>query len=177
MLGGIAFQLATISVYVLVASEFLLRYFHDRPVRNVSPSPATTNELSPSGTLTASPPQAHSHTNKTGTRGLDGRMKLMLGALVFNSLCLFIRSVYRTIGLQDGWSGRIISTQVYFSESCFRFAFPLLVLFFARISICCPCSSYNVTRRARHHLFFTSPAPVPLVLLIPILTLLCSQTS
>jgi hypothetical protein len=27
-----------------------------------------------------------------------------------------LRSIYRTIELSDGWNGRIIHTQVYFSE-------------------------------------------------------------
>jgi hypothetical protein len=35
--------------------------------------------------------------------------------LMFNTTCLFICAVYRVIELSDGWSGRIIHTQVYFS--------------------------------------------------------------
>ena len=62
-------------------------------------------------------------------------MKLMLVGLGLEGLFLFIRSVYRTIvstislspfsfvnicafqELADGWTGRIITTQVYFSKS------------------------------------------------------------
>jgi hypothetical protein len=43
-------------------------------------------------------------------------MKVMIYAMIFNTTCLFIRSVYRLIELSDGWDGRIISTQRYFSE-------------------------------------------------------------
>lgn len=42
-------------------------------------------------------------------------MKVLICALVFNTTCLFIRAVYRVIELSDGWTGRIIHTQVYFS--------------------------------------------------------------
>jgi len=40
---------------------------------------------------------------------------MMIRALIFSTICLFIRAVYRTIELADGWNGRIISTQVYFN--------------------------------------------------------------
>ncbi|KAF8895226.1 RTA1-like protein [Infundibulicybe gibba] len=93
MLGGIAFQLATITIYVLCAAEFFIRYFKDAPLRTTAPQ--LSNEK-PRGVM-------------------DKRMKLMVAALVFNTTCLFIRSVYRTIELSDGWDGRIISTQLYFN--------------------------------------------------------------
>ncbi len=68
---------------------------------------------------------------------MDTRIMNMLAALCFNILCLFIRSVspvyawiqpvdsplfsysdnYRTIELSDGWNGRIINTEVYFSKA------------------------------------------------------------
>ncbi|KAJ7152907.1 RTA1 like protein-domain-containing protein [Mycena filopes] len=89
MLGGIVFQMATITVYVFCAGEFLLRYLKNLPVRG-PPTPAAT------------PP-------------LSRNMRILVGALVFNTVCLFIRAVYRVIELSDGWSGRIIHTQVYFN--------------------------------------------------------------
>ncbi|KAF7364297.1 hypothetical protein MSAN_01089600 [Mycena sanguinolenta] len=39
----------------------------------------------------------------------------MLIALVFSTIVLFIRSVYRLIELSGGWEGRIIHTEVYFN--------------------------------------------------------------
>lgn len=47
---------------------------------------------------------------------MNGSMKLMSCGLAFSTLMLFIRTVYRTIELSNGWNGRIIQTQVYFSE-------------------------------------------------------------
>ncbi|KAJ7464071.1 RTA1 like protein-domain-containing protein [Mycena latifolia] len=92
MLGGIVFQMVTITAYVICAGEFLLRYIQHRPI-------ASRAQLSP----------------QTTPAPLAPRMQLLLCALVFNTTCLFIRAVYRVIELSDGWSGRIIHTEVYFN--------------------------------------------------------------
>lgn len=96
----------TITVYVLCAGEFLLRYVHNRPFAGRP------------GARTASTPPLSMH------------MKILVGALVLNTTCLFIRAVYRLIELSDGWDGRIINTQVYFSACRFfrspaGYSFPL----------------------------------------------------
>ncbi|KAF7799540.1 hypothetical protein EIP86_010777 [Pleurotus ostreatoroseus] len=103
------FLIASISIYVALASEFVLRFLTNRPVRKVT------------GATSDAP------------RYLDRKVKLMLVGLGFSSITLFIRcvsdreafehkctddsvrSVYRTIELADGWTGRVISTQVYFN--------------------------------------------------------------
>ncbi|KAI0057294.1 RTA1-like protein [Artomyces pyxidatus] len=90
MLGGIVFQLAAIVVYVALALEFLLRYIHDQPVR--------TRDLVP-----------------TRRGRTDTRMKLMLFGMTLMTIFIFIRSVYRTIELAGGWTGKIIRTQVLFN--------------------------------------------------------------
>ncbi|KAI0057327.1 RTA1-domain-containing protein [Artomyces pyxidatus] len=90
MLGGIVFQLAAIGVYVALAAEFLMRYVWDKPVHS--------RDLVPQG------------------RGrTDLRMKLLLGGMSFMTICILIRSVYRTIELAGGWTGKIIHTQVLFN--------------------------------------------------------------
>ncbi|KAI0954416.1 hypothetical protein AcV7_007655 [Taiwanofungus camphoratus] len=110
MLGGIAFQLgadmfagshrttlilrdvvpvAAITIYIILAAEFVLRFLYNRPLRSAE------------STMTG--------------YGLDRNMKLMLLGLAFSSLVIYIRSVYRTIELANGWTGRIIKTQVYFN--------------------------------------------------------------
>jgi len=89
MLGGIVFQLVSLIIYAMCAAEFFLRFFWDKPIRE---------------------------TLKEKSRDMvNTRMKIMIGALIFSTTCLFIRAVYRTIELSDGWNGRIISTQVYFN--------------------------------------------------------------
>ncbi|TFY57327.1 hypothetical protein EVJ58_g7087 [Rhodofomes roseus] len=85
MLAGIAFQM----VYMLLASEFALRFLYDKPVRDV--------------------------VHASGRHHFNRNAQLMLLGLTFSSLCIFIRSVYRTIELAGGWDGYIISTQRYFN--------------------------------------------------------------
>ncbi|KAJ8475099.1 hypothetical protein ONZ45_g15727 [Pleurotus djamor] len=94
MLGGIIFQMVAIAVYAICAVEFYTRYLKDHPVRVVTQGP---NE-------------------SVVTRGeLTKRLTIMSYALGFSTLCLFIRAIYRTIELADGWTGRIITTEVYFN--------------------------------------------------------------
>jgi hypothetical protein len=51
---------------------------------------------------------------------VDQRLKSMIDALVFSTLVpLFIRSIYRVIEMAGGWTGRIITTEVYFSAFSF----------------------------------------------------------
>lgn len=88
MLGGIAFQMAAITIYIILASEFVIRFLCDKPVRS-----------------DAGP----------GTHYFDSRTRLMIFGLGLSAVLLFIRSVYRMIELADGWVGRIITTQVYFN--------------------------------------------------------------
>ncbi|KAF9003011.1 RTA1 like protein-domain-containing protein [Cyathus striatus] len=96
MLGGIAFQFLTISVFFLCATEFFLRYLKDWPVREVA---STSQE---DVKIPVKPP-------------MTLKLKVMSAGLALSTLFLFIRAVYRTIELSDGWNGRIISTQVLFN--------------------------------------------------------------
>ncbi|KAJ6498214.1 RTA1 like protein-domain-containing protein [Mycena vulgaris] len=87
MLAGIVFQFVAIITYSALAADFLRRYIKDLPLR------ADPNE-----------------------RGVpDGNLKTMIAALMFSTLVLFIRSLYRIIELSTGWNGRIIETEVYFN--------------------------------------------------------------
>ncbi|KAF7300317.1 hypothetical protein HMN09_00915000 [Mycena chlorophos] len=94
MLGGIAFQMAIITIYVLCAGEFVLRYLRDWPVRRLASADSTA---------------------RSGGGRMTPRMKILLYAMMFNTTCLFIRAVYRVIELSNGWTGRIIRTEVYFN--------------------------------------------------------------
>ncbi|KIM85171.1 hypothetical protein PILCRDRAFT_817160 [Piloderma croceum F 1598] len=94
MLGGIGFQMVSITVYVICAIEFFVRFWKNKPVRGDDTS----------------------HKTEEGwTARMDIQMKIMIIGVTFNTTCLFIRAVYRTIELADGWTGRIISTQLYFN--------------------------------------------------------------
>ncbi|KAJ2935028.1 hypothetical protein H1R20_g2081, partial [Candolleomyces eurysporus] len=97
MLGGIAFQLAVMVVFCICGAEFIVRYVKDLPLRAVETVDSQDSlVLSKRGELTT-------------------KLKVMLYALTFSTIVLFIRAVYRLIELADGWNGRIISTEVYFN--------------------------------------------------------------
>ncbi|KAJ3899004.1 RTA1 like protein [Lentinula edodes] len=93
MLGGIVFQLVVIICYVVLAIEFFWRYSRGRPV------------CSGSGVV-----------SKPSTKfAVDKHDRLMIYALILYTSCLFIRAIYRTIELTDGFHGKIIETQWLFN--------------------------------------------------------------
>lgn len=100
-------QMGAICLYTLCAAEFLARYHFNKPVRRAR---ATVTEKD--GENNGQEVQV---TEATRRRKMDARIKLMLLGLVLSTLFIFIRSIYRTIELLDGWTGRIITTEVYFN--------------------------------------------------------------
>jgi hypothetical protein len=91
MLAGIVFQFIAICVYTALGANFLRNYNASTPVRPMVSS---------------------------AERGaLDSRLKLLISAVGFSTLVLFIRSIYRIVELADGWTGKIITTEIYFSKS------------------------------------------------------------
>ncbi|TFY80951.1 hypothetical protein EWM64_g3064 [Hericium alpestre] len=94
MQGGIFFQLVVVVAYMCLASEVFIRYWKQRPVRDLE------------GPWEEAPPMG---------REAAKRLQLMIYGLAFMAVCLFIRSVYRGIELTDGWNGHVIATQVYFN--------------------------------------------------------------
>jgi len=95
MLGGIVFQLVVIVVYSILAVEYFIRYHFQAPITSRVPENKETEG------------QARGEFTK--------KLKLMLYALAFSTTLLFIRAVYRTIELADGWEGEIISNELYFN--------------------------------------------------------------
>ncbi|KAH8116126.1 RTA1 like protein-domain-containing protein [Phellopilus nigrolimitatus] len=92
MLIGIAIQMVAITFYVILATEFFVQFYTRRPVRLRS-------------YLSVDPSKKQIHR----------KMQWMIFGLGFSTVCLFIRTVYRTIELVNGFTGRIIRTQVYFN--------------------------------------------------------------
>jgi len=92
MLAGIVVQMVAISIYVTLATEFLIRHERKHPVH---------------GREAAATPEIF----KVPARNV----KLMLIGLSASTIFIFIRAVYRTIELSDGWTGTIIHTQVLFN--------------------------------------------------------------
>ncbi|KAG2139806.1 RTA1-domain-containing protein [Suillus bovinus] len=91
MLGGISAQLFAIWVYLGLAAEFFLRRKYNAPFRR---------QVIKFG---------------KGQRSMSKDVQCMIYALGFCTICIIIRSVYRTVELADGWSGTVISTESYFN--------------------------------------------------------------
>ncbi|KAH9941797.1 RTA1 like protein-domain-containing protein [Epithele typhae] len=89
--SGIAFQLGFL-IFVVLAAEYLWRFSNDCPIR-----PARTVEYA------------------TPHGPMEKPLKHLATGIYLMTLFLFIRAVYRTIELADGFDGRIIHTQVYFN--------------------------------------------------------------
>ncbi|KJA24345.1 hypothetical protein HYPSUDRAFT_136304 [Hypholoma sublateritium FD-334 SS-4] len=97
MLGGISFQLLTITLYAMCATEFYVRYAADWPLRK-GPTDVEPTNTTPGGEV------------------LTKRTTLMTAGLIFSTTLLFIRQVLRKYSnLSDGWAGRIIKTQRLFN--------------------------------------------------------------
>jgi hypothetical protein len=98
MLYGIVLQMIALTIYVALGADFVIRYHLNKPVRKTPPV------------------DGKSEAEKTEERPvIDGRTRLMLVGLVLNSLFLFIRAIYRTIELNNGWGGPIITNQALFN--------------------------------------------------------------
>lgn len=79
MVGGIVFQLFSITIFVACAADFVRRTLAQ-------------------GQLARSPRS----------------LVVLFVAMIFSVLCIYARSIYRTIELVQGWDGYLITTQRYF---------------------------------------------------------------
>ncbi|KAJ7607918.1 RTA1 like protein-domain-containing protein [Roridomyces roridus] len=93
VLAGILFQLVVIILFSVLGIDLVRRYIQDKPVRG----------------------KAERQLRSPTKMPIPKRLKWMLAVLAVSIIALFIRSIYRTVELSDGWSGRIIETEVYFN--------------------------------------------------------------
>ncbi|OLN96354.1 Sphingoid long-chain base transporter RSB1-like protein 1 [Colletotrichum chlorophyti] len=90
MIAGLAFQVFTMAVYMLVAADFAIRAYRRRSIEP------------PAG----DPRMAQLHTS--------WRFQGFLAALALATLCVFVRSVFRVVELSGGWSGNLMARQDLF---------------------------------------------------------------
>lgn len=116
-------QMGAISLYTICAIEFLARYHLNKPVRHSLVFTETSDIDTRAGARERREAEATNSPVAPGGRKriMDTGVKLMLVGMAISTLFILIRSVYRTIELLDGWTGRIITTQLYFV----RITFPL----------------------------------------------------
>jgi len=77
MVGGIVFQMASITVFVGFFAEFLRRV-------------------------------------RLQKKSLGSKIDVLIGATAFSCAMIYMRSIYRTIELLQGWSGYLITHEAYF---------------------------------------------------------------
>jgi len=102
MLYGVAVQMIAMTIYVVCAAEFLFRVFKDKPVR--APVSAGGSEDS-----------VEAREKTSGAPRFSSKTKLLIFAMIFTTFLLFVRAIYRLVELNDGWTGKIITTQLYFN--------------------------------------------------------------
>ncbi|KAI4710584.1 hypothetical protein J4E89_005041 [Alternaria sp. Ai002NY15] len=91
MVAGLAFQVATMLLFILLALDFAWRTYQGRTsLGQISPDqqPAIIRRSWP--------------------------FKAFLAALSLSTLCIFTRCVFRVAELSEGWEGHIANTQKYF---------------------------------------------------------------
>jgi hypothetical protein len=112
-LGGVAFQLAVITLFYLAAGEYFIRLTLNKPIYITAQSHGdvemtnkqTANMTHPSSAMAWSPRST-----------IPMRMRLAIAGLMFSTFVLVVRGIYRCIELAGGWHGVVIQTEVYFSE-------------------------------------------------------------
>ncbi|KAG8890011.1 hypothetical protein FRB98_001446 [Tulasnella sp. 332] len=106
MVGGIILQMVAITVYALTSIEYFWRVYRERPLRareqdvNISSRAASPNSL-----------------EKPVARGLENltlNVRTMVLGLIIATVLVYIRSIYRTAELLDGWGGPVITNQLLF---------------------------------------------------------------
>lgn len=96
---GVLVQAAVMVLYCLVLAEFVVRFHLDRPVKPFRVWKTQPAAAVPRGTV----PQE-----------IIRKAKIFVGAMVFSTVLIFIRSIYRTVELVEGWTGPIISNEALF---------------------------------------------------------------
>lgn len=92
MIAGLAFQVITLFVFILLSADFAVRTMR------------RFRQAGADGTFD----QQHAGLRRSW------RFKGFLIALTFTTLCIFTRCVYRVAELSEGWHGHLIRTQAYF---------------------------------------------------------------
>ena len=88
--------------FCILNADFLFRFHWNKPIGSV----ASNSHINSSTT---------SSTPAPSEKVFPTKVRLMLLGAGITTVWVFARSIYRTIELADGWTGQIITTQVYFN--------------------------------------------------------------
>lgn len=122
MLAGILFQLATTTVFVVLAVDFILRVMFHKPY------PAKLHRFMSCACLRRK--KNRQNAEEKTLPGSDGgsvtkpegprdrrdvrKAQLLLAGVAWATLMIYIRGIYRSVELAQGWSGYVITHEVYF---------------------------------------------------------------
>ena len=110
MVAGLAFQVFTLALFILLCADFALRTYSNSHSHSNSHFHSTTTTHSRSHTsLTPMETDLKPHTSRA-----DWRFTTFLLALSISTLAIFIRSVYRVIELSQGWQGALMKNERLF---------------------------------------------------------------
>lgn len=120
MLAGILFQLATTTIFVVLAVDFMVRVTLDKPYpakwRNMCVRRKKRNTVQSSAAASDSLATVTEPTSEKAISRLDGKWlrksQLLLLGVAWATLMIYIRGIYRSIELAEGWDGRVITTEV-----------------------------------------------------------------
>ena len=91
--------------FCILSADFLFRFYWNKPVRSMA-SDSQANSDTPLSTSASS---------EKDLPTFPAKLRLMLHGVGIVTVWVLIRSIYRTIELAGGWTGPIITTQVYFN--------------------------------------------------------------
>ncbi|WWC60051.1 uncharacterized protein I303_102614 [Kwoniella dejecticola CBS 10117] len=134
MLAGILFQLGTMTVFVALASDFILRVIfrkpynflkkrHSKSAANAKAKAESKRENENENDSPSTPEEIANTTEIQGEVRTEGGMnrtaeikkgEKLLAGVAFASAMIFVRGIYRSIELAQGWSGYLITHEVYF---------------------------------------------------------------
>jgi len=101
MVAGVIIQMVVMIAYSAILLEFVVRYLSQRPVgRQFRLRRTKENAFVAPGSVEPAD---------------ERKLKVLIAAMVFSTLLIFVRSIYRTVELLDGWTGPIISDETLFA--------------------------------------------------------------
>ena len=125
MLAGILFQLGTMTIFIALAIDFIVRVITRRPHSRNPPSSSSLHSdpsVGVEGKLTVQ--NSASSPDSTDLK----KVELLLAGVAFASAMIYVRGVYRSIELAQGWRGYLITHEDYFT---YLDGLPMALCFYA----------------------------------------------
>ncbi|KAK4686264.1 hypothetical protein P7C73_g3866, partial [Tremellales sp. Uapishka_1] len=120
MVAGIVFQLFSMFVFICFGIDFVIRTRLDKPYYHQQQRLATKQQalqhVQSAETAIGSTQEKTQETQleqEEERRKNMGRWWLMLSVVMISSLMIFIRGIYRSIELSEGWEAKLTQTEIF----------------------------------------------------------------